>query len=239
MRKIKDIIVSAVIWFLFSLTFVIWTLILLIASLFTTGKFFEYLGVLLCRSLLLVSGIRVNKQGFENIEPGKQYVIMMNHISLFDPFIFTANYPGRFLAFQVQKHFRWILYGWIMRKMGHIPIRRDEPRKAIEDLKKGPEVLKKRKEFSLLIFPEGTRSLTGKLGTFKRGVFLMTLDAGVDILPVIQIGGFRIKQKKGWLIRPGKLDLIVEEPIATQGYTKENAAELMEKTRALFLKYVE
>ncbi|MCX6583549.1 MAG: lysophospholipid acyltransferase family protein [Candidatus Aminicenantes bacterium] len=238
MQKFKDIIISAVIWFLFSLTFLVWTFILLIASFFTTGKFFEYLGKLLCRTVLLVTGIRVHRQGFENIEPGKQYVIMMNHISLFDPFIFTANFPGRFLAFQEQKHFRWILYGWIMRKMGHIAIRRDIPRKAVEDLKKGPEVLRKRKDFSLIIFPEGTRSLTGKLGAFKRGAFLMTLDAGVDILPIIQIGGFRIKQKKGWLIRPGKLELIVEKPIPTHGYTKENAAELMEKTRALFLKYV-
>lgn len=239
MQKIKEIIVSVVIWFLSALTFFIWTLILFVASFFTTGKFFEYLGKLLCRSILLVTGIRVNKRGFENIEPGKQYVIMMNHINLFDPFIFTANYPGRFLAFQEQKHFRWILYGWIMRKMGHIPIRRDIPRLALEDLKKGPEVLKIKKEFSLLIFPEGTRSLTGKLGNFKRGAFLMTLDAGVDILPIIQIGGFRIKHKKGWLIRPGKLDLIVEKPISTAGYAKENAGELMEKTRELFLKYVE
>ncbi|HLP62019.1 MAG TPA: lysophospholipid acyltransferase family protein [Candidatus Deferrimicrobium sp.] len=239
MKMIKDVIVSAITWFLFGLTFLVWTLILFVASFFTTGKFFEYLGKLLCRSIVLVTGIRVKRQGFENYEPGKQYIIMMNHINLFDPFIFTANYPGRFLAFQEQKHFRWILYGWIMRKMGHIPIRRDIPRLAIEDLKKGPEVLKKRKDFSLIIFPEGTRSLTGKLGNFKRGAFLMAIDAGVDILPVIQIGAYQIKKKKGWLIRPGKLDLIMEKPISTQGYMKENAAELMKKTRELFLKYVE
>lgn len=181
----------------------------------------------------------MHKQGFENIEPGKQYVAMMNHINLFDPFIFTANFPGRFLAFQEQKHFRWILYGWIMKKLGHIPIRRDIPRLALEDLKKGPEVLKNRKDFSLIIFPEGTRSLTGKLGNFKRGAFLMAIETEVDILPLIQIGGYRIKHKKGWLIRPGKLDLIVEKPINTKGYTKENAAELMNKTRELYLKYVE
>lgn len=239
MRKIKDIIVSAVVWVLFSLTFATWTLILMIASLFTTGRFFEYLGVLLSRSVLFMSGIRVKKQGLENIEPGKQYVVMMNHISLFDPFIFTSNFPGRFLAFQEHKHFRMILYGWIMRKMGHIPIRRDIPRLAMEDLKKGIEVLKSRKEFSLLIFPEGTRTLTGKLGNFKRGAFLMTLEAGVDILPIIQMGGFQIKQKKSWIIRPGKVEMIFEKPISTQGYTKETAAELMEKTRELFLQYVE
>ncbi|MDQ1351084.1 MAG: 1-acyl-sn-glycerol-3-phosphate acyltransferase [Acidobacteriota bacterium] len=239
MRKIKDIIVSAVIWIMFVLTFVTWTLILMVASLFTSGKPFEHLGVLLCRSVLFATRVRVKKQGFENIEPGKQYVVMMNHVSLFDPFIFTANYPNRFLAFQEHKHFRVLLYGWIMRKMGHIPIRRDIPRQAVEDLKKGTEMLKNRKEFSLLIFPEGTRTLTGKLGNFKRGGFLITLEAGVDILPIIQIGGFRLKHKKSWIIRPGKVDLIVEKPISTEGYSKDNAAELMEKTRELFLKYVD
>lgn len=239
MQKIKDVIVSSLIWFLFALTFIVWTIILFVASFFTTGRFFERLGKLLCKNILLVTGIRVHKQGFENIESGKQYIVMMNHINLFDPFIFAANFPGRFLAFQEQKHFRWILYGWIMKKMGHIPIRRDIPRLALEDLKKGPEILKNRKDFSLIIFPEGTRSLTGKLGNFKRGAFLMAIDAGVDILPIIQIGGYRIKHKIGWIIRPGKLDLIVEKPISTKDYTKESAAELMNKTRELFLKYVE
>ncbi|MCU0287696.1 MAG: 1-acyl-sn-glycerol-3-phosphate acyltransferase [Acidobacteria bacterium] len=239
MKYVKDIIVSVITWFFFGLTFLVWTLILFIASFFTTGKFFEYLGKLLSRSILFATGIRVKKQGFENIEPGKQYVAMMNHINLFDPFIFAAHFPGRFLAFQEQKHFKWILYGWIMKKLGHIPIRRDIPRLAIEDLKKGPEVLKNRKDFSLIIFPEGTRSLTGKLGNFKRGAFLMAIEAGVDILPIIQIGGYRIQQKKGFLVRPGKLDLIVEKPISTLGYTKETAADLMKETRDLFLKYVE
>ncbi|MCP5108321.1 MAG: 1-acyl-sn-glycerol-3-phosphate acyltransferase [bacterium] len=239
MRRIKDIIVSGVIWFLFALTFIFWTFVLLITSIFSTGRPFEKVGKLLCRSLLMVGGIRVKTRGLENIGPGKQYIVMMNHINLFDPFIFYGRFSGRSVAFQEEEHFKKPLYGWIMRKMGHIPITRKSPRKAVEDLKKGPEFLNKNKEFSIIIFPEGTRSATGKLGNFKRGAFLMTLDSGLDILPVIQLGGYKVKKKNSRIVRPGKMELIFEKPIPTAGYTRENVPELMKQLRELFLKYVD
>ncbi|MCP5104886.1 MAG: 1-acyl-sn-glycerol-3-phosphate acyltransferase, partial [bacterium] len=71
------------------------------------------------------------------------------------------------------------------------------------------------------------------------GGFLLALEAGLDILPIIQLGAARVKRKGRWLIRPGKIELVFEKPILTSGYTKENINELMEKTRNIFLEYVE
>lgn len=183
--------------------------------------------------------IKVRKTGLEKVDPQKQYIVMMNHINIFDPFVFNAHFPGRVFAFQAAEYFRWPLYGWIMTKLGHIPITRKNPRKALEELKKGPEIIRSRKDFSLIIFPEGTRSVTGKLAPFKRGAFLMALESGVDILPVIQIGGYAINKRTEWYIHPGVVDLVIADPIPIKNYSKETIEQLMKDTRSVFLKYVE
>jgi 1-acyl-sn-glycerol-3-phosphate acyltransferase len=109
----------------------------------------------------------------------------------------------------------------------------------METLKKVAVLIQNRKDSSVVILPEGTRTITGKLGNFKKGGFLLALESGLDILPMIQIGGFNIKRKNHWKIRPGKMELIFEKPISIKGYSKEKITDLIEKTRTLFLKYVD
>jgi 1-acyl-sn-glycerol-3-phosphate acyltransferase len=101
------------------------------------------------------------------------------------------------------------------------------------------ELIRKKKEFSIAVLPEGTRTITGKLGNFKKGGFLLALEAGLDILPMIQVGSFKIKRKKNRIIRPGKIKLVFEKPIPTSGYSKDNIKELIDKTRNVFLQYVD
>ena len=67
----------------------------------------------------------------------------------------------------------------------------------------------------------------------------MALEAGLDILPIIQVGSFKIKRKKNRIIRPGKIDLVFEKAILTSGYSKDNIKELIDKTRNVFLQYVD
>ena len=164
---------------------------------------------------------------------------MMNHVNLFDGFVFYSRFPGKARAVEEESHFKWFIYGWVVRRMGLIPINRKSGIKAMAALKKAAELIQKRKEFSFAVLPEGTRTRTGKLGNFKKGGFLIAIESGLDILPVIQLGSFNIKQKGNWLIRPGKVELVIEKPISTKGYSKENIDELVQKTRDLFLKYVD
>jgi 1-acyl-sn-glycerol-3-phosphate acyltransferase len=123
--------------------------------------------------------------------------------------------------------------------MKMIPINRKSGIKAMTALKSAVELIRKKKEFSVAVLPEGTRTITGKLGNFKKGGFLLALEAGLDILPMIQMGSFKIKRKKTRIIRPGKIDLVFEKPIPTTGYSKDNIKELIDKTRNVFLQYVD
>ena len=214
-------------------------ILVLLVGLFHTGSVFEKTVKMVCRMVVFSLGIRIKVTGLENVDPKKQYVIMMNHVNMVDPFMFYTRYPGKARGVEEESHFSWPVYGWVIRRIGQFPINRKSGRKALETLKKAGELIRNRKEFSVVILPEGTRTLTGKLGNFKKGGFLVAQEAGLEILPIIQIGSYRFKRKGSWLMRPGKVELVYEKPIPTSEYTRENIAVLMQRTREVFLKYVD
>jgi 1-acyl-sn-glycerol-3-phosphate acyltransferase len=238
-KKIKDNVVSVLVYMSAGMVFGIGVLFLLLLSFIHTGALFEWLFKKLCKNIVRSAGIRVKLEGKEHFDPQKQYIVMMNHVNLFDGMLLYGNFPGKGRAVEEESHFNWILYGWFIRRLGFIPINRKSGIKAMAALKRAGDLIKERKNFSVAILPEGTRTRTGKLGNFKKGGFLIALEAGLDILPVVQIGSFEIKQKPNWLVRPGKVRLVITEAIATAGYSKDNIDELMQKTRQRYLEYVD
>ena len=164
---------------------------------------------------------------------------MMNHINFFDPFLAYGYLPNRARAVEEESHFNWPIYGWLVRRIGLIPINRKSGIKAMRALKKAGEMIRTKKDMSIAVLPEGTRTRTGKLGPFKKGGFLLALEAGLDILPMVQLGSLKVKQKGNWLLKPGKVDLVFEKAISTKEYTRKTVDDLMDKTRTLYLQYVD
>ena len=239
MCKIRDYILSIAVWFFGLLAFLSGGLLVMIIGIFHTGKVFETVLKITCRCVVFCVGIRLKTSGIENVDLQKQYIIMMNHVNILDPFVFYARYPGMARGIEEERHFNWPFYGWLIRRIGQIPISRKDARKAILSLKKAGELIRQHKDISIMILPEGTRTLTGKMGEFKKGGFLIALESGLDILPIIQIGAFHFNQKGNWLLRPGIVRYVIEKPIPTAGYSRKNIDELIQKTRNVFLKYVD
>lgn len=90
-----------------------------------------------------------------------------------------------------------------------------------------------------MVLPEGTRTRDGRLGPFKKGGFLLALETGLEILPLVQKGAQAINRRGSLLIQPGRIEFVIEKPIATAGYARENIRELMDKVRGVYLRYVE
>jgi 1-acyl-sn-glycerol-3-phosphate acyltransferase len=189
-----------------------------------------------CRLVLFCCGIRVSLRGAGNLSPGRQCVIMMNHVNFLDQFVFYAGFPGYARGVEEESHFRWPLYGPTIRRLGIVPISRKDTSRAVASLKRAAEWMRSRPEFSFVVMPEGTRTPDGRLGAFKRGGFLLALETGLDILPLVQSGAFRINRKGSRLIRPGRVQLTIEPAIPTAGYSKDNVGELVEKVRSVFVR---
>jgi 1-acyl-sn-glycerol-3-phosphate acyltransferase len=237
-KKIKENIVSLIIYLYAGICFGLWAFLLILVSVFHTGAIFERLLKTMCKFMIFICGIRVTVKGVENYNPKKQYIIMMNHVNIFDSFLAYSRLPGKARAIEEESHFKWPIYGWMIKRIGLVPINRKSGLKAMSALKKASDIIKEHNEFSFGILPEGTRTVTGKLGEFKKGGFLLAIESGLDILPIIQTGSFYINNKVTKLIRPGKIELIFEKPIPSSNYSKDNVKELIQKTRSVFLEYV-
>jgi 1-acyl-sn-glycerol-3-phosphate acyltransferase len=235
MRRTFERLRSFLIWTVTLPVFVSACVVVWLGSFVLRGKALEGLIKAGCRAVLFVAGVRYGLSGRENLAPGRQYVLMMNHVNFFDPLVFQVAYPPALRGVEEESHFRWPVYGGTIRRIGMFPISRKNTEQAIESLRRAADWIRERPEFSFGIMPEGTRTLDGKLGPFKRGGFLMAIETGLDIVPFVQRGAYEIARKGSLLIRPGRLDITVEPAVSTAGYSKENVGELIERVRRVFL----
>jgi 1-acyl-sn-glycerol-3-phosphate acyltransferase len=181
------------------------------------------------KMLLSISGIKIQIIGAENIVPGQPQILMANHQSDFDVLICTAGIPGDFIWTAKKELFRIPVFGRALRASGFIEIDRQNHKKAIQSLTGAAAKLQQ--GISVATFPEGTRSLDGKLLPFKQGMFYVAIQTGMPIVPISIIGSGKIMSAKSWQVNRGEIIMVIDKPIDVRGYTIETRAELMEKVR--------
>lgn len=181
------------------------------------------------RSLLCVSGVKVKVEGLHHINPSEAYVFAANHQSQFDIFTLLGHLPIQFRWLAKSELFRIPVFGAGMRGAGYIPIDRSDRRKAFKSIDLAAQQV--REGISIVIFPEGTRSLDGKLQSFKKGGFHLAIKSGRPIIPVSIIGAFSILPKKGFKIRPRTVQVYIGKPIPTENVTVRDRDRLISEVR--------
>lgn len=191
-------------------------------AIYSPSRFFIRLG-------LKLVGVRVAVAGLENLDPNQTYIFTPNHQSLIEvPLLVT--YLNRNPAYLAKKEvFKYPIFGYGISLMGVVPVDRSNTQAAVESARAATEMLRRGKDY--VVYPEGTRSRDGRLLPFKKGAFVMAMDAGVPVVPVTISGSTKIMPKGEVKIFPSTINITVHEPISTKGYSKENIAELIEKTR--------
>ena len=214
MKKVTERLVSLIVWTSGVCAFVLLGLFILFATLFIDPKHIDGFVKTGCRYILRSLFIHVEVQGLCNVQPNRTYLFVANHVNLFDAFVLKGYIPVFVRGLELDKHFEWFFYGAIIRRLGMIPISHVNARAALASLNRAKDALAD--GTSIVVLPEGHRTLDGKFGPFKRGAFLLARDAGMDILPLVMVGAYRIKHKGRMLIRPGKMTLRFGEPILYQ-----------------------
>jgi 1-acyl-sn-glycerol-3-phosphate acyltransferase len=183
---------------------------------------------------LATTGTTVKIQGVENIDPKKSYILVSNHQGNFDIFAFLGYLPIQFRWIAKAELFRAPFMGWAMSRIGYIAIERESPKKAYRSMLQAAEKVKN--GVSVMIFPEGTRSLDGNLQPFKKGLFLIALKSQAPILPITICGTGKIMQKGDWRIYPGNVQIIIDPPMETAGIPTEKEEELSARVRNILMK---
>jgi 1-acyl-sn-glycerol-3-phosphate acyltransferase len=163
--------------------------------------------------------------GKENIKKNTSYIVISNHQSHYDVFL-IYGWIGLDIRFIMKSELRKVPgLGIGSEKVGHIFLDRSNLRQAAESLAAAKKKLIN--GTSVVIFPEGTRSTTGKLGTFKRGGFKLAHDLNLPILPVTVINTRKILPANTFNLLPGCVRMIVHKPIPIESYAEENMNELI------------
>jgi 1-acyl-sn-glycerol-3-phosphate acyltransferase len=212
--RIREILISVFVWISGLSVFIPLGLIVLLASIFTNPKRFDHFIKASCRIILRFLCIRIQVEGLNHFQTHQTYLFMSNHVNLFDVFVLYGYIPNFVRGIELDKHFDWPFYGLIIRRLGMIPISHTNVRSALKSLKKAKREIAN--GTSIIILPEGGRTLNGNLKTFKRGSFFLAKEAGVDIVPLVMVGAYHIQRKGSLLIRPGKMTLRFGEPISYQ-----------------------
>jgi len=163
--------------------------------------------------ILALSGVRVNVRGVENIPKGAPVIFLSNHQGAFDIPALQAYIPLRYRWVAKKSLFSIPVVGWSMSMAGYIPIEREAARKASKSIDAAAEKIKN--GLSVLVFPEGTRSVSGELLPFKRGAFSLAVRSGAPVIPVAITGTKDIMKKGSLSIRPAGVDISIGAPIRT------------------------
>lgn len=207
---------------------------LIVISLFTASGWPPYrISTWWARGVALCMGLTFSIRGEENIGQGVSYLITPNHQGNADILALLTTMPIPFRWVIKQELLKIPLFGPALGRTGAIAIDRSNPQEAIRRLEEGKKKLEG--GWSVLIYPEGTRSSDEHLQPFKKGAFMMAVQTGIPILPVTCNGAFRVLPKKTILFRPGHIELVIAAPIKTEGLTEKDVPDLMERTRQAML----
>ncbi len=204
---------------------------LILWSLLTGSPDFMYqMTMKAVRSGLRIAGVRVRVEGLENIPPGV-CIFAANHVSNMDPLAFVPAIPRRVSLLAKGEIFRIPILSKAMRLAKLIPVDREDREAAASSIDIAVRYLKEGLSFA--VYPEGTRSRDGRLLSFKKGTFVMAIEAGVPIVPVSIAGAQTLMRKGDWTVHPGEVIVRFGQAVDASAYTMDKRAELLARVEAL------
>ena len=231
---------SLITWFTTIILILFWLLLLSVSRLFDrdpvhyrTGFLFRKLG----KALTQVNpSWKIHISGESISDPRRPYVVVCNHQSMADiPLISNLPWEMKWLA-KIEL-FRLPILGWMLRLAGDISVDRKNPRSGAQALIKAQHILEQK--CSVMIFPEGTRTLDGRVRQFTDGAFHLAIKAKVSILPLVIEGSHDCIPKNSWKFgKPSEILLKVLPPIETSKLTIQDVPALRDTVRSVIMKQI-
>jgi len=166
-------------------------------------KFLYWTAWIFCRSVLSLYN-RLSVRGLKRaLATEGPVIIAANHCSNLDPVIVGCSYPKRLRYLAKSSLFKVPLLGTLIRWLGAIPVKREDAQGAASALKQLISLLESGE--NVLVFPEGSRSLDGKLQPLEEGVAMLSVKTNAPIIPVWVHGSFSALPKHAKMYKPCKL----------------------------------
>lgn len=193
---------------------------------FVDPRRIDWLARVYTRGQVALTGSRWRAVVDPGVDPKRPYLFFQNHTNHLDHCTIYCATNHFKQGVELDEHFKYPVYGWFMKQRGTIPVRlgsvsgmRELTQSMRSEISRGN---------SLLVFPEGTRTLDGHLGVFQPGMFRVARLLQAPIVPVTVTGMYRVMRKGSYLIRPGhQVTVYCDRPVETAGLSIRDIPDLM------------
>lgn len=164
-------------------------------------------------------------------------MFVQNHVSVMDGHVSSYVIPQPFCGLMKAEHFKIPAYGWVMKHTQGIPVYPRSSGRTAEITEHARNRIDN--GLSILTFPEGHRTTSGKMREFKRGVFFMARDAGIPVVPIAVRGLYEVNHKGKWMFDPGPIRIYVGKQVQTAGLNDEEVKSLATRMHDVVERFVE
>ena len=238
MKKLYLVVRSAMLWVVSALHFFPGALVLMFVALFIDPRKNDRPQRFFARNIVRMAGARLRVRSAPGFDARRTSLFISNHVNLFDPFVLYSAIPQFVRGWELESHFRIPVYGWMMKRFGNIPVADQRTPGRLKNL-----LRLTRQAFedgiSLVVFPEGSRTRTGRVGPFQPGIFRILHELEYPIVPVSIVGSFQFHHKGSWLLHPATIEVYIHDTIETKGLNKETLESLPERVRQIIAEPVD
>jgi len=234
MKRFALILYQIFVWAPLCLVITLITAITTVVGCFCGGEriFSYYPGAIWSRLFCIFTLCPVKVVGREKLNRKQSYVFVSNHQGIYDIFL-IYGYIGQPIKWIMKQSLRKIPFvGIACEAAGFIFVDNSSPQAAAKTIRTAEEKLKNGGA-SIAIFPEGSRTRTGKMGAFKKGAYQMALDLKLPIVPITINGSYEVMPVQTYRINPHKMEMIIHDPIDMDEFHSENIREIALKVREL------
>lgn len=190
------------------------------------------------RSVLRFAGVKFEVRRSPGFDPARTSIFICNHVNIFDAFVIYSAIPQFVRGFELESHFKYPVYGWMMGRFGNVPVP-DRPSRE------GFEIMMQRAKaaldsgISLIAFAEGGRTRDGHVQPFKKGTFNLAQQFGVPIVPMSIVGSYEFFRTGDWMIYPGKIVVYLHDTIDTTNISRAEVDALRQRVQDIVAAPVE
>jgi 1-acyl-sn-glycerol-3-phosphate acyltransferase len=237
-RKLYLNVRSAILWTISGIHFAVVCSFLVFLGIFIDPRKNDWPQRAFFRNILRLAGARFEVKYEPGFDRTRTSIFVCNHVNLFDPFVIYSAIPQFVRGFELESHFKVPIYGWMMGRFGNVPV--PDVRS-----KQGLMVMQQRAKtaldsgISLIAFPEGSRTRTGHVGEFQKGVFSMAQKFGTPIVPMSIVGSYQFFQTGNWMLFPEKITVILHDTIETSQVAKADVEDLRARVQQIVSEPVE
>ena len=181
-----------------------------------------------------ILGIKVKVAGRDLIDKQTPYIFMSNHLSFLDGPLLFLLIPQSIRVILKKEVFRIPVVGQGMRFVGFVPVDRKSIRGGKKSIDRAAQLMRER-DYSYLIFPEGTRTRDGRTQAFKRGGFFLALESAAAIAPITIRGTYELMPRGTIFARRGKVDVLFHPPVPIKDYDQHNMQTLIDKVKDMIV----